>query len=160
MNKLKTINYLILLFILLPNAAFSQDADTNKAKLVLENEILKMDNLLFNVAFNQCDLVLYKKIMSPNLEFYDDRTGLNTSFAVEVASFKDRCSIPVSTTRKLVSSTVHVLGDYGAVQLGEHEFYVDDEKVEKAQFIIVWERQDDSWIVKRTISYDHKPVLN
>ncbi len=161
MKTLKNFNYSLLLFILFSNSLFSQDIDKMKAKTSLEHEIIKMDSLLFNVAFNKCDLELYKKIMSPNLEFYDDRSGLNTSFKIEVASFNDRCSKPVSITRKLVNCSVHVLGDYGAVEIGEHEFYVDDKKVEKAKFIIVWERQQDkSWILKRTISYDHEPTSN
>lgn len=54
---------------------------------------------------------------------------------------------------------VQILGDYGAVELGDHEFFVDGKKVEKAKFIIIWERQpDDSWVLKRTISYDHEPA--
>jgi len=160
MKTLKIFNYSLLFFVLFSNSVSSQEADKMKANRSLEQKIMKMDSLLFNVAFNKCDLKLYKKIMSPNLEFYDDRSGLNTSFEVEVASFKDRCSKPVSVTRKLVNSSVHVLGDYGAVQLGEHDFYVDGKKVEKAKFIIVWERKDNSWIVKRTISYDHEPASN
>lgn len=159
MRTLKIFRYTLLLFVLSSNSIFSQEKDSLKAKKALEHEIMKMDSLLFNVAFNKCDLGLYKKIMSPKLEFYDDRSGLNTSFETEIASFKDRCSRPFAVTRKLVSSTVHVLGDYGAVEIGVHEFYENDKKVERAKFIIIWERQKDkSWIVKRTISYDHEPI--
>lgn len=160
MKILKTLRHTFLFFILFSNSIFSQDTDSLKSKVFLENEIKKMDSLLFNIAFNKCDLALYKKIMSPDLEFYDDRSGLNTSFEREIASFKDRCSKPVSITRKLISFTVHVLGDFGAVQIGEHEFYVDGKKVEKAKFISVWERTDNSWIVKRAISYDHEAISN
>ena len=119
-----------------------------------------MDSLFFNVAFNKCDLELYKKIMSPNIEFYDDRSGLNNSFEIELASFNDRCSRPFAVTRKLVSSSVHVLGDYGAVQTGIHEFYEDDKKVQRAKFITIWERKEDSWIIKRVVSYDHEDASN
>jgi len=34
--------------------------------------------------------------------------------------------------RSGLNTSVHKLGDFGAVQLGEHDFYVDDEKVENA----------------------------
>ncbi|MBJ7882799.1 nuclear transport factor 2 family protein [Gelidibacter salicanalis] len=160
MKTLKIFNYTLLLFILFSNALFSQDADKVKAKVSLEHEILKMDSLFFNIAFNKCDLKLYKKIMSPDIEFYDDRSGLNTSFETEIASFKDRCSRPFAVTRKLVGSTVHVLGDYGAVQMGVHEFYEDSKKVQRGKFITIWERKEGSWILKRAISYDHEPVSN
>ena len=160
MKILKILSHTLFFFILFSNFIFSQDTDNMKAKMSLEHEILKMDSLLFNIAFNKCDLELYKKIMSSDLEFYDDRSGLNTSFEIEIASFKDRCSKPVSITRKLISSSVRVLGDYGAVQVGEHEFYVDGKKVEKAKFITIWERKDSSWIAKRAISYDHEAISN
>ena len=96
--------------------------------------------------------------MSTELEFYDDRSVLNISIEKEIASFKDRCSKPFKVTRNLVATTVHVLGDYGAVQLGEHNFLVDDKVVENAMFITIWERKENSWIAKRAVSYDHKPV--
>ena len=161
MKTFKNISLWLLPFILFSNSVLSQEADTMKPKASLEHEILKMDSLFFNVAFNKCDLTLYKKIMSPDIEFYDDRSGLNTSFEVEIASFKDRCSRPFAVTRQLVSATVHVLGDYGAVEIGIHEFYEDGKKVQRGKFIIIWERKkDNSWIITRTISYDHEPVSN
>jgi hypothetical protein len=96
--------------------------------------------------------------MSREFEFYDDRSGLNISFEKAVASNEDRCSKPYTLTRELVNTSVHVLGDYGAVQIGIHDFIIDGEKVETAKFITVWEKTDDSWIVKRAISYDHEPA--
>tara|TARA_R110002167_G_scaffold365685_1_gene591023 strand:- start:1347 stop:1817 length:471 start_codon:yes stop_codon:yes gene_type:complete len=126
----------------------------------LEKEILEMDRLLFEDAFNKCDLELYKKIVSPELEFYDDRSGLNADFSKEIASFKDRCSKSHDVTRKLVRAEAFVLGNYGAVEIGEHDFYVDDRKVENARFIIIWERKADSWIMKRTVSFEHKAATD
>ena len=158
MKTLKTFNFTLLLLILFSNTLFSQEAENPITEKALQNEILKMDSLFFNVAFNKCDLELYKKIMSPDLEFYDDRSGLTNSRESDIATFKDKCSRPFSVTRKLVNSTVHVLGDYGAVQIGVHEFYEDGKKVQKAKFITIWERKDKSWIVKRAISYDHEPA--
>lgn len=138
--------------------AFDVSAQTPKVEIAkdgLYQEILKMDSLLFQVAFNTCDLVLYEKIVSTDLEFYDDRSGLNTSYEKEVNAFIDKCSKPFSVTRQLVKCTVHVLGDFGAVQIGEHNFYVDGNKVENAKFITVWEKKEEDWVMKRAISYDH-----
>lgn len=124
----------------------------------LNKEILDMDHKLFDVAFNQCKIELWQDIVSQDIEFYDDRTGLNTSYEKEVMAFKDKCSKPFSVTRKLVSTEVHPLGEYGALQTGKHNFYVDGNLVEKSQFITVWERLEDKWIVKRVVSYDHRAV--
>ena len=35
----------------------------------LKAEIIKMDSLLFTVAFNQCDVALFKKIIAGDIEF-------------------------------------------------------------------------------------------
>ena len=144
---------LILLLFSVSNAQDINPTDLNK-------QIAKMDYLLFDNAFNQCDIELYKKIVSPQLEFYDDRTGLNISFEKELAAFNDRCSKSHTVTRKLVDHNVYRLGEYGAVQIGEHNFYVDGKKVENAKFIIIWEKTEGSWVMKRTISYEHKPILD
>ena len=125
MYSVRSLGSLILFSTLLSGTGLAQEVDGPNSDTSLQSQIREMDSLLFDVAFNQCDLELFKTIVSPNLEFYDDRSGLNTSFDVEVASFNDRCSRPVITTRKLVSFSAHVLGDYGAVELGDHEFYVD-----------------------------------
>ena len=124
----------------------------------LSEDIMEMDNKLFAEAFNKCNLSLFKTIVSSDLEFYDDRSGLNTSFAKEVAAFKDRCSKQEKVTRKLVEAEVSRLGDYGAVEIGKHDFYVDNVKVESARFIIIWERTSESWVMKRTVSFNHQPA--
>ncbi|MFC6859906.1 nuclear transport factor 2 family protein [Zunongwangia atlantica] len=148
----------LIIFIFLSYSLSSQNDQLLDLKYDIGSQIQEMDSLLFDVAFNQCNLELFKKIISKEIEFYDDRTGLNTSFEREISSFQDKCSKPISITRKLVESSVHALGNFCAVQLGTHEFYANDKKVERAKFITVWERKDDSWIVKRVISYDHKPI--
>ncbi|MEM7550567.1 MAG: nuclear transport factor 2 family protein [Bacteroidota bacterium] len=124
----------------------------------LEQEIMKMDSLLFDVAFNKCDFELYKTILIEGLEFYDDRTGLSADIEKDYASFKDKCGRPFAVTRKLIESSVHKLGDFGAVQTGTHVFLNDEKLVQTAKFIHVWERKENGWIVKRAISYEHKDL--
>lgn len=146
------------LLTLIPLVAFSQNSTNEEKEMTLEREIKKMDSLLFDVAFNTCDFELYKTILVDGLEFYDDRTGLNADIDKDYASFKDKCSRPFSVTRKLIKHSVHKLGDYGAVQTGTHIFFNDGEAVQTAEFITIWERTEQSWIVKRAISYEHKDL--
>lgn len=123
-----------------------------------ERAILKMDSLLFDVAFNQCNFEVYKTIIKDGLEFYDDRTGLNTDIEKEYTSFQDKCSRPFSVTRKLLETDVSKLGNYGAVQTGSHTFYNDSVAVQTAKFITIWEKTENGWIVKRAVSYEHKDL--
>ena len=155
MTLSKSFRFSLYAFLLYSISTFSQQ----KVNIIpLEREITKMDSLLFDVAFNKCDLNLFKTIMTEDIEFYDDRTGLNTSYEKEIAAFNDRCSKSHTVTRKRLSHSVYKLGDFGAVQTGEHAFYVDGNKVETAKFIMIWERKTKGWIVKRVVSYEHTPV--
>ncbi|WP_299258569.1 DUF4440 domain-containing protein [uncultured Aquimarina sp.] len=158
MKKSKIKSYFLVMFVLPFSILFSQKTVAQKNISSLEVKIRKMDSLLFQVGFNRCNKEVFKTILTEDIEFYDDRSGLNTSLKKELASFNDKCSKPFSVTRRLVSHTIHPLGDYGALQKGIHNFYVDDKKVEAAKFITIWERKDTIWIVKRAISYDHKDL--
>lgn len=139
--------------------AEAQSADTAE----LYAEILNMDRTLFG-AFNACDLDTYKLIVSEDLEFYDDRFGLNTSRDKEILSFKDRCGPDNKSKvrRELIEEEleVHRLGEYGALQIGAHNFYVvvegEEKLVETARFIHIWKKHNGSWTVGRVVSYDHR----
>ncbi len=127
----------------------------------LEQAITAADAKLFDIGFNQCNFAIWQDSLADYLEFFDDRTGLNTDRDREVAAFHDRCPNGQSRViRKLIRSEAYPLNRYGAVQLGEHGFYAGDnpEKLlELAQFVIVWHWHDGVWQVSRVISYDHKP---
>lgn len=135
--------------------AMSQVTDATTKNSSLRNEILKMDSLLFNVGFNQCDSLVYKNILSNDLEFYDDRSGLNASKQSDVMSLIEKCSRKDNLTRVLSNCTVDKLEDFGAVQLGEHYFVLNGIIVGTAKFIHVWERTSEGWKLKRIISYEH-----
>lgn len=119
-----------------------------------------MDSLLFKVAYNHCDTVLFKKILSEDIEFYDDRTGLNKSKQIEVNSLKEKCARKDNMTRVLKNCTVDKLGEYGAIQIGEHEFVLNGIVVGSGNFIHIWERNTQGWILKRIISYEHVSTHN
>jgi hypothetical protein len=126
---------------------------------LLKNEIIKMDSLLFDVAFNQCDAAVFKQIIADDIEFYDDRFGLNTSKGNEIKSLNEKCAGTKKLTRKLNSCNVDKLGDFGAVQLGEHTFFSNDIPIGTGKFIHIWERKDENWQLKRIVSYEHRPIF-
>ena len=128
----------------------------SKAELI--QEISRMDSLLFEVGFNKCRLNVWKPIISRDLEFYDDRSGLNTSLQTEVNSFKDKCSKSFSVTRQPVNMNIYPLKKFGAVQTGVHRFYVDGKPAEQARFTHIWKFEDNQWQITRIISYDHQAI--
>ena len=141
----------IMLFFIVP-ASKAQTPDS------LTNTIKYVDSLLFDVGFNQCDFEQFQSLLSRDWEFYDDRSGLNTSFEVEEKAFWDRCGKTEKVTRKLVETQVFPLNHYGAVQTGTHDFYVAGQRVERAQFVHLWHKDSLGWAIKRAVSYNHHPM--
>lgn len=155
---MRIINTLAFFILFLNREAKAQTSNEVLKMDLLKTEIIKMDSLLFDVAFNQCDASLFKKLIAEDIEFYDDRFGLNTSKGNEIKSLIEKCAGTEKLTRKLNSCTIDKLGDFGAVQLGEHTFLVDNVPVGTGKFIHIWQRKDDNWILKRIVSYEHRPI--
>lgn len=152
------VNVIVLFIFFLSRQATAQTNSEILQEYLLKTEIIKMDSLLFDVAFNQCDAAQFKKIIADDVEFYDDRFGLNVSKENEIKSLNSKCNRPEKLTRKLDSCTVDKLGDFGAVQIGEHTFYVDGKPEGTGKFIHIWERKDKDWKLKRIVSYEHRPI--
>ncbi|MBF4517448.1 nuclear transport factor 2 family protein [Flavobacterium sp. ANB] len=152
------INILVLFILFLSRQAVAQTNSEVEKMDVLKTEIIKMDSLLFEVAFNQCDASLFKKIIADDVEFYDDRFGLNVSKENEMKSLIAKCGRTEKLTRKLNLCTIDKLGDFGAVQVGEHTFYVNGIPEGTGKFIHIWERKDNEWKLKRIVSYEHRGI--
>ena len=110
------VNVIVLFIFFLSRQATAQTNSEILQEDLLKTEIIKMDSLLFDVAFNQCDAAQFKKIIADDVEFYDDRFGLNVSKENEIKLLNSKCNRPEKLTRKLDSCTVDKLGDFGAVQ--------------------------------------------
>jgi ketosteroid isomerase-like protein len=157
-NMPQMVNVIMLFILFLSREAVAQIKNEDPKMDLLKTEILKMDSLLFDVAFNQCDAAQFKKIIADDVEFYDDRFGLNVSKENEIKSLNAKCARPEKLTRKLNSCTIDKLGDFGAVQIGEHTFYIDGKPEGTGKFIHIWERKDKDWKLKRIVSYEHRPI--
>ncbi len=122
--------------------------------------IHSLDAKLFE-AYNHCDLKVMASLVSDDLEFYHDKTGL----ARGRQSFLDsiRQNICGKVTRELVPGTLQVypLANYGAVEIGTHRFHHPSEQkddVGEAQFVMLWQNNGDTWQITRVISFDHRPL--
>lgn len=157
-NMPHMVNVIMLFILFLSREAIAQTNSEDAKMDLLKTEILKIDSLLFDVAFNQCDAAQFKKIIADDVEFYDDRFGLNISKENEIKSLNSKCARPEKLTRKLNSCTIDKLGDFGAVQIGEHTFYIDGKPEGTGKFIHIWERKDKDWKLKRIVSYEHRGI--
>ena len=122
--------------------------------------IKSLDAKLFD-AYNHCDLTTLGAMVSDDLEFYHDQTGLSVGKAPFLAAIKQ--NICGKVERELLPQTLEVypLNGYGAVEIGIHRFHHPGHKDGggDAKFVTLWQNKDGAWKVTRVISYDHKHGL-
>ncbi len=152
----------ILLLLILSQIIYSQVKNTDE----LYKTAKKLDSLIFDIGFNQCDLSHYDSIVSDDLEFYHDKGGITSGKAAFVASIKNNiCGGPNKVRRELVPNSMKVYPLYNNnvlyafIQEGEHdfaEFYKGKwNKGSRAKFTILWILDGKDWKMKRVLSYDH-----
>ena len=128
------------------------------------------DSLLFNVGFNTCDISQFRALVSEDMEFYHDQSGITNSKAGFIDNTENGlCKLDYKARRELVEGSLKVFpmknnGElYGAIQTGEHRFYAkypDQEEVltSTAKFTHLWLLEDGGWRLARVLSYDHEAV--
>ena len=126
----------------------------------LFSTIKSLDAKLFD-AYNSCDLAVLGSMVSDDLEFYHDQTGLSVGKAPFLAAIKQ--NICGQVQRTLIENTLEVypLKGYGAVELGIHRFHHPNEpgNIGDAKFVTIWHNDNGVWKVTRVISYQHNEGL-
>ncbi len=136
-------------------------------EMELAQEILKLDSLIFEGAFNRCQIEVLPDLIYEDFEFYHDQHGITNGKDNFINTIKEGiCSLPYRPRRELVKGTSTVFplmqnGEiYGAVQNGKHRFYANEEGKEEyftsiADFTHLWILEEDGYKLKRVISYNH-----
>ncbi len=122
--------------------------------------IQSLDAQLFD-AYNHCELTTLGAMMSNDLEFYHDQTGLSVGKAPFLAAIKLNICGKVERTLVPDSMEVYPLKGYGAVQIGVHHFHQQGHPEDRggdARFVTLWQNKDGAWKVTRVISYNHESV--
>jgi hypothetical protein len=123
--------------------------------------IQSLDTKLFN-AYNNCDLVTLGDMVSDDLEFYHDQTGLSVGKAPFLAAIKQNICGKVHRTLLPETLEVYPLNHYGAVELGIHRFSHPghpENGMGDAKFVTLWQNKEGTWKVTRVISYEHNQGL-
>ncbi len=131
-------------------------------------ELKKQDSLFFERGFNNCDMTYLEKSVAGDLKFYHDKGGFQDKKLFLERTRQNICSNPdQKPIRKVIESSLEVFplynnGDlYGAVQSGEHQFYIRERNKEdvlggRAKFTTVWVKKDVNWMMSDILSYDHQ----
>ncbi|MBV9671078.1 MAG: nuclear transport factor 2 family protein [Acidobacteriales bacterium] len=126
----------------------------------LYRQITKLDSQLFE-AYNHCELEKFGSLVSDDIEFYHDKTGLSVGKDKLLEALRQ--NICNKVTRELVAGSIEVypLNGYGAVEIGVHRFRHPLEGnivAGEAKFIHLWHEENGGWKVTRIISFDHETV--
>jgi len=157
--KVKPIATLILILITL--SVYSQET----YKDLLQTEYVPIDKEVYDIivardkeyfdAYNTCDMKKQALLYSEDLEFFHDKGGLSTSKQEILTSIEN--NICGKVTRTLIDGSIEVypIKDYGAIEIGYHKFYNNQEPnaiSKPSKFIIVWKNEGEQWLISKVIS--------
>ena len=161
MKPLITASFSIFILFLIPQFGSSQKT----YKDILETKYVPIDQEIYDVivskdkeyfdAYNSCDMETQASLFSENIEFFHDKGGLSTSKNEILSSLeKNICG---KVTRTLIEGSIEVypIFDYGAIEIGYHKFYNNQEPnaiSNPSKFIMVWKKEGEDWIITKVIS--------
>lgn len=148
-----SMRHIFLILAILIGAAVESLAQVPKDS-ELYNTVLELDASYFS-AYNECDMETQARLLDDELEFYHDQGGLSTSKDEILRSIEANICGKVSRTLVENSVEVHEIKGFGAVEIGLHKFYNNEEPDEiskPSRFITVWKSTDGGWKMHRIIS--------
>ncbi len=118
---------------------------------------------LFN-AYNQCDIPTLSSLVSDDLEFYIDKTGL--SVATRPRSFRtpnNTSSAKFSAPSSLLRWRSSRLEVYRAPWRWAFTAFIiptspQDYVAGEAKFVMLWQNTNATWKLTSVISYDHESL--
>lgn len=130
---------------------------TTQAQQTNQNDLYKtivnLDSSFFH-AYNTCDIETQRAFYNDTLEFYHDKSGLETSKEKLLADTKKYICGKVQ--RILVKGSIEVspVPGFGATEIGQHQFHNIKEHVTShaSRFIIVWKNNNGKWTITKVIS--------
>ncbi len=120
----------------------------------LYETIVALDKKYFD-AYNECDMDTQASLYAEDLEFFHDGGGLSTSKPELLESLKN--NICGKVTRTLVEGSIEVypIPNFGAIEMGYHKFYNNQEpnaKSKPGRFIFIWKNEREKWVISRAVS--------
>ncbi len=127
----------------------------------------KQDSIFFERSFNRCDLAYLDTAIHHDLIFFHDIGGMQDREKFLLAVKNNLCGKGTQKPiRKVEPGSLEVYPLYsegklyGVIQMGLHNFYQreagkPDKWSSRAKFTHVWLLQNNRWLLKEVLSYDH-----
>jgi ketosteroid isomerase-like protein len=154
----KALLHTFLLSILITVSVAAQEKKVAPTSVELFKEIERADSIMFQ-AFNRQDMVTFKAMFTEDLEWFQDNGGL-IPYKTVFENFGNTFRNENKLSRELVkgSMEVHPIKDYGAIQIGSHQFRHFEngkEEIGTFKFLMIWQNKNGQWKISRVVSYDH-----
>jgi len=133
----------------------------------LYTELAAMDSAVFANVYS-CNTAKNETFFTDDIEFYHDKGGVTKTKRKLVDQLRENFCGEGKTKlrRELIEGSMQVypINNYGAVQMGDHRFYITEKGKEVlsgvAKFIHVWKYENGDpigtgWRISRVFSYDH-----
>jgi ketosteroid isomerase-like protein len=156
--RLKVLFHTFLVSMLLTISVSAQEKKVAPTSSELFKEIERADSIMFE-AFNRQDMTTFKAMFTEDLEWFQDNGGL-IPYKTVFENFGNTFNNENKLSRKLVKGSleVHPIKDYGAIEIGSHQFrHLENgkEEVGTFKFLMIWYKKDGQWKISRVVSYDH-----
>lgn len=146
-----TVAKLIGFLLFIPFIGMAQVAEDSE----LFKTIMALDKQYFD-AYNTCDLKTQTNLYAEDIKFYHDNGGLSTVKQDIINSIERNICNKVTRTLVPESLEVHAIKDFGAVAMGLHSFYNNQEPnadAKPTKFIMIWRHVNDAkWEIAEVIS--------
>jgi ketosteroid isomerase-like protein len=143
------------IFGMLPTTATAQEKYVPDDP-ALYKAIVRLDSIFFD-AYNHCDtkLAAYGAFYAEDLEFYHDKGGLMQSKKDVVDATKKNICGKVTRHLKPGSIEVYPIKDWGAIEIGMHQFHnkaEPDAVPHDSKFIVFWKNNNGDWKITKVVS--------
>jgi ketosteroid isomerase-like protein len=166
-HRITLLNFLLSTIVILSGAA-SVSGQNAKASPALYQQLASKDSLLFDIAFNTCNVAAINTVLSKDFVFYHDNgyEGLTMDQSLEnfTGNLKKFCANRDNRMRReIVPGSLQVCSTSNAVamQPGIQRLYLtlknQPEKLrEESKFTRTWKKTGGDWKMTQEIDYDVK----
>ncbi|HEX7046234.1 MAG TPA: nuclear transport factor 2 family protein [Gammaproteobacteria bacterium] len=138
------------------STTLAADDTASEKSGALYEQLVRMDQRLFEAAFVECDADAFRALFTDDAEFYHDLAG--PTFGEDVWTLKN-CPADNGVRRVLVPESLEVypIMGYGAIQMGKHWFVEEGAATSTlAKFVHLWRKEKGEWRLARVLSFDHQ----
>src|SRR5215203_1781828 len=150
---------LLVILLFLASGVHAQSKNDSPASKEVYDRIVSLDAAMFD-AYNVCDIDKVGTFFTEDLEFYHEKGGLTLGRTSSLDLMRaNLCGENSNRVRRELvkgSMEVRLINNYGAVQTGEHKFYLT-QKGQKEQldgigkFVMIWQNKNGEWRISRII---------